>query len=485
MPAKILKNVFILLGALLYTYLFTIDRLGLNVFIFSGVLFLGQTYFDRSLLRSETFRLISGTHLFIALLVVLHQSILAQAMYLMSFLLWVGYSQLPGLRFLWYGMLLGVGTMMTTPLSALKYWSNVEWKRWRILLYRTKLIIIPLLLGGIFFAIYYEANANFASIFDGLFNWLDRIELDWNWKQLFLFALGLACMGGILWPTVISPLLKGRENRWQMDLIRRRRRTYFDMGILALKRHYFTALLSLSMLNGLLLLANLLDLRFVWLDFSEKSAADLSDYVHEGTNLLIIAILLAITVVVYFFRANLNFYPDEKQRLRQLAYLWLLQNGILALSVGFRNFHYLHTYGLTDLRIGVMIFLVIVLAGLYFTFRKIRDKRTTYYLLSVNSWVVFLILTVSCIFNWTGIITRYNLKYLPEEQIDLYYLGSQLSAKNVHILKAYQAKQTDTEIKQSLDYWIDQKEKRVLKAYRQNGWRGWNWADARIIKQMK
>ena len=484
MQTKILKNVFILLGALLYTYLFTIDRLGLNVFIFSGVLFLGQIYFDRSVLRDATFRLISGGHLFIALMVVIHQSIIAQAMYLLSFLLWVGYSQLPGLRFLWYGMLLGVGSMMTSPISALKEWSNVEWKRWRILLHWTKLTIIPLILGGIFFLIYYQANTNFASIFDVFFNWLDRIELDWNWHQLFLFALGLACMGGILWPAVISPLLKDRESRWQMDLVRRRRPVYFDMTLLALKRHYFTAILSLSMLNGLLLLANVLDLRFVWLDFSEKSAAELSDFVHEGTNLLIIAILLAITVVVYFFRANLNFYPDEKQRLRQLAYLWLLQNGILTLSVGFRNYHYLHTYGLTDLRIGVMLFLLIVLAGLYFTFRKIRDKRTTYYLLSVNSWIVFLVLTASCLFNWTGIITRYNLKYLPEERIDLYYLGSTLSAKNVRLLKAYQAKQANTETQQLLDYWIDQKEQRVLNTYRQNGWRGWNWADARIIKQM-
>jgi hypothetical protein len=204
---------------------------------------------------------------------------------------------------------------------------------------------------------------------------------------------------------------------------------------LALKRHYLVAILSFSLLNVLLLLANALDLRYVWLDFSEKSAAELSDYVHAGTQLLIIAILLAIGVVVYFFRRNLNFYPDEKQRLRQLAYLWLLQNSILALSVGFRNYHYLNTYGLTSLRVGVMIFLLMVITGLYFTFRKIRDKKTTYYLLSANAWTMLFILTFTCLFNWTNVITHYNLKYTDADRLDVYYLCYQLSDKNLAVLK--------------------------------------------------
>ncbi|HKK76736.1 MAG TPA: DUF4173 domain-containing protein [Saprospiraceae bacterium] len=485
MQTKILKNIFILLGALLYSYLFAVDHLGLNTFIFSLALFLGQVYFDRSLLRKETFRWISGAHLFIALMVVVHQSYLAQTMYLLSFLLWVGYSQLPSLRFLWYGMLLGIGSMMATPLSALKDWSNLEWKRSRILLGWARLIVIPMVLGTLFFVIYYLANDNFAAIFDRLFSWVDQIDLDWNWKQITLFIIGLLCMGAVLWPSVITPLLRDRESRWQMDLVRRRRRVYFDMTTLALKRHYFTALLSLSMLNALLLLVNILDLRYVWLDFSEKSAAQLSNFVHEGTSLLIIAILLAMTVVVYFFRGNLNFYPDERRRLRQLTYVWLVQNAVLAFSVGVRNYHYLDTYGLTSLRIGVMIFLLMVLAGLYFTFRKIRDRHTTYYLLSVNSWVIFLILTASCAFNWTGIITRYNLSYLPEERLDLYYLGEQLSDKNVLLLKKHHGKLRSKDEKEALDGWIKQKERRLRSRHRENGWRSWNWMDARIIRQIE
>lgn len=485
MQTKILKNVFILLGALLYSYLFDVDQLGLNAFLFSLFLFLGQIYFDRSLLSSNTFRLISGAHLFIALMVVVHQSYLAQAMYLLSFLLWVGYSQLPGLRFLWYGMLLGVGTMMVTPISALKDWSNAKWKPWRILLHWARNLLIPLLLGWIFFVIYYEGNTNFATLFDYLFSWLDRIELDWNWERLLLVILGLICTGAMLWPTVLVCLVRDREKRWQMDLVRRRRRSIYNATMLALRRHYFTAILSLSLLNGLLLLANGLDLRFVWLDFSEKSASELSDFVHQGTSLLILAILLAITLVVYFFRGNLNFYPDERHRLHQLAYVWLAQNAVLALSVGFRNYHYLHTYGLTSLRIGVMIFLLMVLAGLYFTFRKIRDKRTTYYLLSVNAWHIFLLLSACCAFNWTGIITRYNLDYIPTTRLDLYYLGVQLSDKNVLLLKKYAEKQEFSGEKESLTTYIRKKEEQIKQDRLQSGWRSWNWTDAQIVKQLQ
>jgi hypothetical protein len=55
--------------------------------------------------------------------------------------------------------------------------------------------------------------------------------------------------------------------------------------------------------------------------------------VHEGTYLLILCILMAMGVLLWFFRGNLNFLPDN-ERLRWLAHLWLAQNAMLALSVG-------------------------------------------------------------------------------------------------------------------------------------------------------
>lgn len=481
MRTILVKNIFTLLGALLFSYLFVVDQLGLNVLLFSTLLFLGQIYFDCSALAQVRFRWIISAHLFSAFMVVWHQSLIAQVMYVLSFLLWVGYSQLPGLRFLWYGMLLGIGSIMTAPLSVGKAWQHRGWQR---IGYWSQLLLFPLVLGGFFFGIYYEGNAQFAALFDGLFSWLDGWHPRWNAERPLLFVLGLLCLGALLWPSVLRPLLAGREAQWQMALVRQRRKSFFSPSMLSLKRHYFAALLSLGVLNGLLLLANLLDLRFVWLDFSEKSAAQLSDFVHEGTNLLIIAILLAIAVVLYFFWGNLNFYPDRSHRLRQLAYIWLLQNAVLALSIGFRNYHYLHAYGLTGLRIGVMIFLLMVLAGLYFSFRKIRDKRSIYYLLSANSWAILVILTVACAFNWTTLITQHHLKYLPVDRLDLTYLGEQLPAQNALLLKNYRVNSEDSTVNEWLDSYIRAKTSRLEERYAQAGWRGWNRAEAKVRRRI-
>lgn len=485
METKLLKNLLILLGALLYSYIFATFSLGLNAFLFSLVLFLVQVYYDRSLLQHRAFRLISSSHLFIALMVVIQQSILAQAMYVLSFLLWVGYSQLPSLRFLWYGMLLGGATMVSTPISALKDWSGIRWNRWRVVLQWSSLIIIPLGLGGLFFILYYNANQDFASLFEVFFTYLSSIHFEFDTERLVLFFMGLVCIGAILWPTLVAPILADRESRWNIDLIRKRKPSAFQFSLLSLKRHYLVAILSLSLLNVLLLLANMLDLRYIWLDFSEKSAAELSDFVHAGTELLILAIFLAIAVVVYFFRRNLNFYPDEKGRLRMLAYLWLIQNGVLALSVGFRNFHYVRAYGLTGLRVGVMIFLLMVLSGLYFSFRKIQDKKTTYYLLSANAWAVFFILTVSTLFNWTNVITLYNLKFTQADRLDTYYLCYQLSDKNVAILKKFKPFLERTGNAASVDDWIRRKENRMLDRYEKQGWRSWNWSDAKVVRKLR
>ena len=485
MPNQLIKNLLILLGALLYSYLFATYQLGLNALIFSIGLFLVQVFFDRSLLRNSSFRLISSTHLFIALMVVFQHSPISMAMYLLSFLLWVGYSQLPSLRFLWYGMLLGVGTMFSTPISALKDWSGLRWDRWKAVLQWGSLVVVPLALGALFFVLYYNANSDFASIFDHVFDLFATIHLELDFPRVVLFLMGLVCMGAILWPAGIVPIVENRESQWSMSLRRIRKSSSFQFSLLALKRHYLVAILSFSLLNVLLLLANALDLRYVWLDFSEKSAAELSDYVHAGTQLLIIAILLAIGVVVYFFRRNLNFYPDEKQRLRQLAYLWLLQNSILALSVGFRNYHYLNTYGLTSLRVGVMIFLLMVITGLYFTFRKIRDKKTTYYLLSANAWTMLFILTFTCLFNWTNVITHYNLKYTDADRLDVYYLCYQLSDKNLAVLKEHQVYLEGLGHAEDVQGWISRKEDRLLQKYKEQGWRGWNWADAKVVRSLK
>src|SRR4029078_3225426 len=129
--------------------------------------------------------------------------------------------------------------------------------------------------------------------------------------------------------------------------------------------------------------SNCVDITYVWFGFTYNNDINLSEYVHEGTGLLIFSILLAMVLLLFFFRGNLNFYKQNKW-LRAGAYAWLLQNSILAVSVLFRDYYYIQHYGLAYKRIGVLIFLAMVLMGLITVFIKIQKRKTAYYLLRVN-----------------------------------------------------------------------------------------------------
>ncbi|MBK9492520.1 MAG: DUF4173 domain-containing protein [Haliscomenobacter sp.] len=166
---------------------------------------------------------------------------------------------------------------------------------------------------------------------------------------------------------------------------------------------------------------------------ASRSAAELSDYVHQGTYLLIYALGLAMAVTTYFFRGNLHFLQDN-QKLKLLAYAWIVQNIILALSVAWRNYHYIVEYGLAYKRLGVLWFLILVALGLYSLFVMIRQRRSLYYLWVVNAWFVYASLLSTSMVNWDVLITRYNLSQAQHAKIDTMFLLREVSDKNLPLL---------------------------------------------------
>jgi hypothetical protein len=173
-----------------------------------------------------------------------------------------------------------------------------------------------------------------------------------------------------------------------------------------LKNEYRVGIFLFGGLNMLLLMMNIMDIDRVWLNF-EFEGQYLQQFVHYGTIVLIIAILLSIVLVLTFFRGNLNFYKKNIW-LKRLCYLWLGQNAILAISAGVRNFYYIQHYSLAHKRIAVMFFILLVLYGLFSVFIKIRDTRSSFYMLRKNAVAWLIVLTISAGFNWDRVIAKYN-----------------------------------------------------------------------------
>lgn len=241
-------------------------------------------------------------------------------------------------------------------------------------------------------------------------------------------------------------------------------------------------------LNILLLVVNLTDLRYVWINYEELSPQTLSQYVHAGTYLLLLAVLLAMGVLLWYFRANLNFYPNS-QPLRILAFVWLAQNALLAFSVGLRNWQYVQHYGLTYRRLGVFAFLLLVSYGLYSVYRKVRGQRTIAYLLRRNGWTLVIALLLGSAFHWDGLITRYNIASPPRTGLDVHLLFHRISDKNLPILydKRNQIAGSDPLRQQRIKEMLQNKAQHFQARKKDHGWWAWNyrdWRTARTVEQL-
>lgn len=269
----------------------------------------------------------------------------------------------------------------------------------------------------------------------------------------------------------------------------------FANGIMALRNENTTGIISLVLLNILLLSINCIDVIYVWFGFQYKNDMNLSQYVHEGTGMLIFSIILAMVLVLFFFRGNLNFYERNKL-LRFGAYALLVQNMVLVVSVLIRDYYYITHMGLAYKRIGVLFFLLLVLIGLITVFIKIQQVKTAYYLLRINAWFAIGILVVSACVHWDETIADYNLARKKNIPLDIKFLLS-LSDKTLPVLEAnsdvfdkYDNQRIDGEGQYLYRSQLSPKEvfenrkMYFLKTQNNYTWLSWNLADAYVRKHL-
>jgi len=485
MRKEILSELLVLMAILAYNGLFWSEKMGLNTLIFA-VIIVGILWYRYPEARhSRTVLIVTAGTLLTALCVVLNNSLFSKVVHILSMLTMGTCWQFPFLRFLWYGLLLGFLNIPWAPIQAVRKWSplvsgrrNGHLGRW------IQISLVPLIIVTVFYVFYYVANEQFAAVSDRMWSavW-SFIALDVSFARLMFFFWGVLFTGALLWRSVLKGMVEADAQK-SFDLERSRKKQgnwkpLFSMnGLKAEKR---TALLSFGLLNLLILAVNFTDISHVWLFFQPRSASELKNYVHEGTYLLILTILMAMGLIFYFFRKNLNFYPQNKT-LKILAYIWLVQNAFMALSVGMRNLHYVSNYALAYKRIGVMLFLALTLYGIWTMYRKIAEKRTAYFILQRNAWAMYLVLTLCCAIDWDIFITKYNLTHrISDGKIDVSFLMYEMSDKNLYLLQKNKALLQDTTFTSysSVANQLVVKKERFLREQSNYSILSWNWADAR------
>ncbi len=496
MEDKQIKSFLFLAGLMTFHTFFWKENIGLNALLFSvlSAVFLAYN-FPESRTEKSFWASVVGT-LLIAATVMIHHSDYAIVVWFLSWLLMVGIGTLSGLHDVLYGFLQGF-------LNTLLGWSGLSSKlSWRsenpiveetfvpekTVGLRPSLFAIPALIVAAFIVLYAIGNQDFAQ---AIGSFLEKIFFSLDWlKDLFslrwLFFMGMAIfpISALIWKNYGEGFLKMQENK-----------RYFIAApeltptMRKINDQYWTAFLTLAMLNVLILFFNVQEFFNIGNQAADATATAMRYSVHFGTYILIFSIVVAMGLLFYFFSDELNFI-EKSPTLRLLAYAWIAQNAVMVVTVALRNYAYINNYGLAYKRVGVIFFLLLTLFGLFTMLLKIKDIRTFSSVLMLNGWSVYLTLILASTVNWDVFITHYNLAHTAPERLDLRFLLQDVSDKNLHILLAYKSQLPNKSYTEkhwfglvteefNVEQMLEQKKQRFLTRMEDNGASvmSWNWID--------
>ncbi len=415
------ETISVLLFTLVFTFLFHHQSLGLNLLIAETLLFvwLWQTkQFEFKGFYPKFLALALGAT---SIATVVTHSVFSYFLNFIILFLFVGMLAYPATKSLLFALGQGISNLFDSQAKFLEDLAHSEGKGKYVgkFLWRFRIYLIPIIVIFVFVGIYSLANPDFSNLTGSVVDFIEDIlegifsRIDFSVVLTLLLCLVISIF-----------LLKRRTSKLLVEIDEKASDSLSEPKTLkeaTLKNEFQAGVFLLVVLNAILLILNVMEINLVWFGFEWKGHF-LKGFVHDATYLLIFSILISITVVWYFFRGGLNFYPKNRF-LKLLSYAWILQNGILVLSVAIRNYWYIYHFNLAYKRIGVMLFLVVTLYGLYTVFIKVRKRKSAFYLFKANTFVLVLVLTLSSLINWDTLIAKYNFSHAQEAFLHLDYMA--------------------------------------------------------------
>lgn len=431
---KKVNLVALITGTILFNLIFWKEEIALNFVLFSLFSILINYFNSPEIFTKRNVQLTTAGNLIACFFLLYHHSTISVIAALVSWIVMLGFMQQDELRTVHRALLSSIINFFKLPPVLSKINVNSEKFSQSRLERRIKLTLFPLTGLFVFYLIFREANSVFREMSDQFWH-----DVQWFFQTFFVeisgqrvafFILGFMLCSWFIFKPIYVFFTANEKNKTD-QLFRKRKvkkplpKGYFPpptKGLdTSLKTENRTGIIMISMISILLVFINILDIIYVWLgrDFDPKT--DFSAEVHQGVNLLIFSIFLSIFIMIYYFRKNQNFY-SKNRRLKQMAYFWIIQNFILIISVVFRNAHYINHHGLTHKRIGVFVFLFVVLLGLFSLFRKIDGTKSFFFLSRFNSWSLYGVLIFLACFNWDMLIYKHNFANRNSKTIDVTYL---------------------------------------------------------------
>jgi len=303
-------------------------------------------------------------------------------------------------------------------------------------------LMLPFLILSVFFGIYVASS-------DTLSAWYHQYELDVDAIIILITVLGFY-FSFVFWNIKVYEPFRTLNRSLQFNFTKQQKehlKPTFDFLEIGFEKR--SGVITLTCLN-IMLLFFIIVFNTEHFQTAPQHFSEYSSRIHEQINSLIGSIVLAMLVILFYFKGALNFVQNNKVLVR-LSKLWLGLNGAVIISAVVQNTIYINASGLTYKRLGVYLFLILCTFGLYYSYRKIHLQKTNFYLVNKMSWTLFYSLIICSLFNWGAIITKYNL---TKENVDLNYLMLHLYGNEKELLKHYQSKKDEAgvqRIKQQIE----------------------------------
>lgn len=486
---------------LFFSLLFFKESIGLNLALYEIACFLSLAIFKQLDFKNLLLRFSFFSQGLSLISILWNYSDFSILVHLLFILITIGILVYPKVRNLFNALLLSLYSIICAPFNlVIKTLSSINNRSpFTKSIFRFKYILIPTIIIVIFIIIYRNANPQFNTLLlpiDRFFShFIPNIFKYLNIEYMFTLIIGILFSSFLFILSVFNEIKENEEQ--SSDFIVRKKRFFSNViSFTALNKELKSGVFLLFVLNIVLLVVNTLDIYWVWFNF-KWNGEYLKQFVHEGTYLLIISILLSAIIVLYYYRNNQNFFK-KSSRLKQLSYFWIAQNVILCISVGIRNYWYIDYFNLAYKRIGVYVFLIMVVYGLYTIYIKVKDRRSNYYLIRMNSISVLIVLLITCLFNWDVIIAKHNLKNADHSFVHFDFL-SDLSLKalpyldhSLEELKEIERDQIKIFAKREQYMTAEQfykivRDKKIafLKDYSRKGWLSWNYSDYKTAKELR
>ena len=178
-----------------------------------------------------------------------------------------------------------------------------------------------------------------------------------------------------------------------------------------------------AVLNALFFAVNTIDALYLWTQMGLPENVTFSAFVHQGVYALIFAVLLSAVVIAAIFQQEAK--VARHHLLKALAWVWIAQNLLLIAGVVLRLKLYVDAYQLSELRVYVGCFLLLVTAGFALLAWHVARSGNLGALLWRNVLATFVLLFIVQFTDIARWVARFNVaqwRSQPGRTLDLAYL---------------------------------------------------------------